>query len=211
MIGCNPFKTMWTKPKFTIRQIVDTNPNYRIFILSTIYGLVSLISSSQSFSIGNILNLPIILLISLILAPFYGYLVFSVAASFIYFSGKILKGEAKYKEVRAAIAWSNLPMIGNLILWLILIFIFQEDLLKDFPGSYPITQNQRTILFGVLLTQMIFSIWVIALYINSLAEVQRFSIGKAILNIIISVILFLAIFFVISIVYFLILKGISAS
>jgi len=55
------------------------------------------------------------------------------------------------------------------------------------------------------------SIWVLILYINSLAEVQRFSVGKAILNIIFGVIIFVAIFFVATICYFLIIKAMAVS
>lgn len=208
-IGFNPWLSMWTKPKATIRKIIEFNPNYRLFLLAAIYGFVSLVSSSQSFSLGQTINFFTVLFLCLIVSPLWGYVIFSISSFFIYFTGKWLKGAAKYKEVRACIAWSNVPMIGNVILWVFLLLIFKQDLLNDFPGSYPITSPQRGALFAILLAQMILSIWVIVLYINSLAEVQMFSVGKAILNIIISVLFFIAIFFVISIVYFLILKGLS--
>jgi hypothetical protein len=206
-LGFNPWLSMWTKPKSTIRKIVDYNPNFRLYVLSAIYGLVSLISSSQSLALGEKLNFFLILFICLILAPIWGYITFSVSAFFVYFTGKWLKGQANYRQVRASIAWSNVPMIGNLILWIILFIIFKYDILKEFPGAYPITNVQKTLLFTILFAQLVLSIWVIVLYINSLAEVQRFSIGKSILNIIIAIVIIIAILFVISIFYFLALKG----
>ena len=206
-IGFNPWLTMWTKPKSTIRSIVDYNPNFGLFILSAIYGFVSLVSSSQSFAIGEIINFYLVVLLCLVLAPIWGYIVFSISSFFVYFTGKWIKGQAKYKEIRAALAWSNIPMIGNLVLWIVLFIIFKQDILKNFPGSFAITNSHRAILFVILLCQLVLGIWVFILYVNSLAEVQRFSVGKAILNIIIALIIFVAIFFVISIVYFLVLKG----
>jgi hypothetical protein len=206
-IGGNPWISIWTRPKATIRSIVDYDPDYRLFVLSAIYGLVSLISTCQSFALGQTVNLFFLLISCLILAPFWGYFVFSISAFIIQLTGKWLKGQANYKEIRASIAWSNVPMIGNLILWIFLLIIFKENLLKDFPQSYEISNLERGILFGVLLTQLVLSIWVLVIYINSLAEVQKFSIGKAILNIILSVILFVGLFFIFSIIYFLILKG----
>ncbi|NGX64114.1 MAG: hypothetical protein KR126chlam6_01539, partial [Candidatus Anoxychlamydiales bacterium] len=56
-------------------------------------------------------------------------------------------------------------------------------------------------------TQLVLSVWILVLYIIALAEVQKFSIGKAILNILIAIVIFVAIFFVISLIYFLIMKG----
>lgn len=208
-MGFNPWLTMWTKPKSTIRSIVNYDSNFRLFVLSGIYGFVSLISTAQSFSIGETLNFFLILLIAIILAPVWGFIAFSISSFFIHFTGKWLKGQASYKEVRASIAWSNVPMIGNVVLWIILFVIFKQDILKDFPGSSALSGTYRGILLMILFGQLILNIWVLVLYINSLAEVQRFSIGKAILNIIIAVIIFIALFFIVSIIYFLVLKGLN--
>lgn len=206
-MGFNPWLRMWTHPKSTIRSIVNYDPNYRLYILSAIYGFVSLIGSFQSFALGRAINFYYLLIIGLIIAPIWGYLIFSFASFFIHLTGKWLKGQAKYKEIRACIAWSNVPMIGNLILWIFLLIIFKSDIFNDFPGSFEITIPQRSILFIVMLSQLILSIWVIVLYINSLAEVQKFSVGKSVLNMILAVILFIGIFFVVSFISFLIIKG----
>jgi len=42
-----------------------------------------------------------------------------------------------------------------------------------------------------------------------LSEVQRFSIGKAILNIVIAIVIFVAVFFIIALIYFLIMRGLN--
>lgn len=208
-IGVNPWLSMWSRPKATIRKIIDYNPNYRLIALSSIYGFVSLISSSQSFSLGQQINFYLLLFLCLIIAPVWGYIMFSISSFFIHLTGKWLKGEAKYKEIRACIAWSNVPMIGSFLLWVLLIIIFKADLFKDFPQSYELTSVERSGLFLILLAQMILSIWILVLYINSLAEAQKFSVGKSILNIIFAVVLFIGLFLIISIIYFLILKGLS--
>ena len=59
----------------------------------------------------------------------------------------------------------------------------------------------------ILLSQLVVSVWIIVLYINALSEVQRFSIGKAILNILIAMVIFIAVFFAIALIYFLIMRG----
>jgi len=75
------------------------------------------------------------LLIAIILSPLWGYIIFSISSYFIYFSGKWISGEAKYKEVRSAIAWSNVPMIGNIILWIGLFIVFGTTIIKDFSRN----------------------------------------------------------------------------
>jgi len=59
--GFNPWLRMWVKPKTTIRKIIEYNPNFRLFWLSAIYGIVSLLSSSQSFALGHRLHFFVIL------------------------------------------------------------------------------------------------------------------------------------------------------
>ncbi|NGX49040.1 MAG: hypothetical protein K940chlam5_00636 [Candidatus Anoxychlamydiales bacterium] len=205
--GFNPWLKMWVKPKTTIRKVVDYNPNFRLFWLSAIYGIVSLLSSSQSFALGHRFHFFLVLFLCLIVAPLWGYIVFSVSSFFIFLSGKWLKGSAKYKEVRSAIAWSNAPMIVNIFLWILLLSIFREDMLRDFPASFVFSKAQRVFLFLILLSQLVVSVWIIVLYINALSEVQRFSIGKAILNILIAMVIFIAVFFAIALIYFLIMRG----
>ncbi|NGX34987.1 MAG: hypothetical protein K1060chlam1_01353 [Candidatus Anoxychlamydiales bacterium] len=207
LLGFNPWLKMWVKPKFTIRKIVDYNPNFRLFFLSTIYGFVSLLSSSQSFALGNTLHFFLVLLISLIIAPLWGYIAFSVSSFFIFVTGKWLKGKAKFTEVRSALAWANAPMIVNVVLWILLLIIFREDILKDFPEGFVLTKADRVLIFLISLCQLVISIWIIVLYINALAEVQKFSIGRAVLNIVIAIVIFAFVFFVISLICFLIMKG----
>ncbi|NGX52527.1 MAG: hypothetical protein KR126chlam5_00830 [Candidatus Anoxychlamydiales bacterium] len=205
--GFNPWLKMWVKPKTTIRKVVDCNPNFRLFWLSAIYGIVSLLSSSQSFALGHRFHFFLILFLCLIVAPIWGYIVFSVSSFFIFITGKWLKGSAKYKEVRSAIAWSNAPMIVNVFLWILLLSIFREAILRDFPASFVFLKSQRVVLFLILLCQLVVSVWIIVLYINALSEVQKFSIGKAVLNILIAIVIFASVFFAIALVYFLIMKG----
>lgn len=206
-LGLNPWLKIWVEPKATIRKIINYNPNFRLFFLSAIYGFVSLVSSSERFSLGLTMHFFWVLLLCLIIAPIWGYIVFSISSFFIYFIGKWLKGRAKFIEVRSAIAWSNVPMLVNIFMWILLFIIFGSDLFRDFPGAFVLTKAQKAFLFLILLSQLVISIWIIVLYVNALSEVQKFSIGKAILNILIAIVIVPAVIALIAFIYFLIMKG----
>jgi Yip1 domain len=210
LLGINPWFRMWIKPRDTIRKIVDFDPNYRLYFLSAIYGFVSLLGTSQGLALGRFWNLLLVLIFCLVLSPIWGYIVFSISSFFIHICGKWIKGKGSYKEVRSAIAWSNVPMIVNVFLWIIMIVIFQQDVINEFPGEIVISQSQRAFLVFTFAVQIIVSIWILVLYIISLSEVQKFSIGKAILNILIAFVIFVVIFFVLSLIFFLIMKSMHA-
>ncbi len=187
-LGFNPWLSMWTKPRETIQKIVEIDPNYRLAVLSGIYGFISLLGSFQTMSLGYKFNFFLIIIAALILAPLWGYVIFSVVSYFVYFTGRWIGGKAIYKEVRSSFAWSNAPMTVNVILWVVMGILFGQTLFLDFPGGNLLTQNQVGILFAILLAQLIISVWILVLFVNALSQVQKFSIAKSVLNLIMSVV-----------------------
>ncbi len=196
MLTLNPWLTMWVSPRKTIREVVTYNPDHRLWILSFIFGVGSLLGISQSYSMGHIGHLSMIILLSVILAPIWGYIMFSVGSFFVSFTGKWIGGHGNYKQIRSSMAWSNVPMIVNVICWFLLITIFGSDLFKDFPGGYLLSGGEFWLLFSLLIIQLTVGIWSIILYIISLSEVQMFSIIKSIVNLIIAFIFIAIVIFI---------------
>jgi hypothetical protein len=186
----NPWVNMWFRPRSTIRSIVEFSPNYGLKVLSFIYGFASLLSLAQTFSLGFFVSFTYLMILMLIAAPFWGYFIFTFVSWVVYRSGRWLKGRASHKEVRAVLAWSNIPMTVNLLIWASLIYVFRGTLFQGFPGTYLLVGKMFYLLFALSVTQMIMGIWSLVLYINALAEVQGFSIVRAIGNLLIAGFLF---------------------
>jgi hypothetical protein len=55
-LGLNPWKSILTKPRETIRSIVGYNANYRLLVLSIIYGFNSMLGIAQKISFGERLS-----------------------------------------------------------------------------------------------------------------------------------------------------------
>lgn len=191
----NPWISILTNPRRTIRTIVDSNPNHRLLILSAIYGFSSLLGIAQNLRLGDNLDNISIIIPALILAPIWGYLLFTLSSWFLLVSGRWLKGEGNYKEIRSALAWSKVPMIATILMWIILLILFKKELFQS-SSQEIISSGKLMSLFLVLLIQLTASIWSIVIYVNTLAEVQKFSILKAIANILLVGLLFAIIFII---------------
>jgi len=178
--------SIWCEPRATIRKIVSENPNRSIWILAFIYGFLSLLNSIQSISIANVAQLIPIFAIVLILSPFWGYAAFSIWSWVICLVGKWLKGQANFVSVRAAFSWSCVPLILNIFLWILMIGVFGPAFFFNTGEIYPISNQQSAILFLILIAKVVIAIWSLVIYLNALAEVQRFSILRAIFNVVIS-------------------------
>jgi len=199
----NPWLTIWTQPRATIAEIVRENPNRSIWWLSAIYGFSSILNSFQTALLGNKLNIAAIFLIAIVLCPIWGYISFSIWSWVVSFTGKLFKGAGTFKEIRAAYAWSCVPLIVNVLLWFLLAALFGRALFTEMKETQTFTQAQVTLLFGILIIRIAVAIWSIVIYLNALAEVQKYSVLRAIGNVIVAAVI-VAIFF-----YLLLLIGFS--
>jgi hypothetical protein len=185
----NPWIAIWTKPRQTISHIIGQNPNRSLWALATIYGFCSLINMAQSMILGTAMNLWGILLLTLILAPFWGYINFSVWSWVVYLVGKCLKGSGRFVDVRAAYAWSSVPLAVNIPLWLLMVALFGHQLFLEPPDSHLLPNSLVILLFLILIVRMGLSVWSLVIYLNGLAEVQQFTILRAIVNVVLAGIL----------------------
>ncbi|PIS02819.1 MAG: hypothetical protein COT85_01955 [Chlamydiae bacterium CG10_big_fil_rev_8_21_14_0_10_42_34] len=191
----NPWLSIWTSPRATIARIVAENPNRSLWLLASIYGFCSLMNLYQSMALGAMLNTLGILVLAVVLAPLWGWISFTVWSFFVSFVGKWFKGQATFSAVRASYAWSCVPIVLNIPLWLLMVFIFGHQLFLNFDNSEMLSNGQILFLFAILGIKVILAVWSFVIYLNALAEVQKFSILRSFVNIVVAGIIFLVLFF----------------
>ena len=182
----NPWLEIWTRPRATIRRIVNERPNRCLWALAGIYGFGSLINNAQSFGLGQSLDLWAICLIVVLLSFVWGYIFFSIWSGVVYWIGRLFKGKGTFQSVRAAYAWACVPLAVNIPLWILLIGVFGQDLFKLSFGSEEYSGALFVVLFSALIVRLAMAVWSLVIYFNALAEVQSYSVLKAILNVVAS-------------------------
>ncbi|MCB1117130.1 MAG: YIP1 family protein [Chlamydiia bacterium] len=206
-LGFNPWWKMWIRPRETIRQIVKTNPNYRLVWLSLVYALPSLFYLAQKLSWGVNLNFWLILLICVALAIPVGFIGFCINSFLIMLTGKLVKGKGTFKEIRAAFAWSSVPNTVNIALWLILIITFGSHVfLANFPTML-YSSVHGAILQLALILQLAVAIWMFVIFLHALGEVQGFSAWMAFLNVILGIIVWVVFIYLLTWVLGLVIGG----
>jgi hypothetical protein len=106
----NPWIAMLTRPRQTIRQIVSTDPTYAVILLTAIGGIGSINADSLN-RLQSTMPLGFAIALLLALIPAFMVLFLYVSAALIRWVGSWFGGEANAQEVRAAIAWGNLPSL----------------------------------------------------------------------------------------------------
>jgi len=192
----NPWISIWVKPRATIARLVEDNPNRSLWLLAAIYGFCSLMNLFQSAALGNAMGSVGVLILAIILSPFWGYISFTIWSWFVSWVGKWFKGQAPFTHIRSAYAWSCVPITLNIPLWLLMVILFGHQLFLNFPDAHLLKDSQVLLLFLILIAKVILAVWSLVIYLNALAEVQKFSVLRAILNVIVAGVILAVILFV---------------
>ncbi len=189
MLDINPWKSMWTKPRETVRAVIAHNPNHGFLPISAIYGFTQCVSLAQTFSLGHSFNFYLVILACLVLAIPVGAISIYFTSFIVYILGKLIKGQASFTDVKAAFTWSYVPYTVFAVLSIVAMFMTGPDF---FTQSFAATQRNvglSSALTAVFLGQFTMAIWTLVLFIKALSEVQKVSGWMALLNIILTMIL----------------------
>jgi hypothetical protein len=175
----SPFFSIWVKPRETIRKIVETDLTKYVIPLAILAGIGQALDRASARSVGDSLPLIAILAICLIFGPVGGIISLYIGGALFRWTGSWLGGQASPEEVRAAIAWSSVPTIFILPLWIPELLIFGEEL---FTSSTPRIESNpilAILLLGFAAIEIVIGIWAFVVLLKSLGEVHRFSAWRA--------------------------------
>jgi hypothetical protein len=174
-----PFFTIWTEPRATIRRIVDTDPTRNVILLAALAPALNALEGQWSKALGNNANLSAIW-------PFWVAFVVAIQAALgilaLYFfgglyrwSGSILGGTATNVEVRAAVAYSQVPaIVGEIVLMVAILLGVPTPTVH--PGEFPHIDPP---FYNVILVEAVLGVWGFFISMKCLGEVHRFSAWRA--------------------------------
>jgi hypothetical protein len=174
----NPWLSIWTMPRATMRQILDTDPRRMVIplvLISGVVGAIGLLPALPQLGLGDLPGAgALFFAAALVCAPIFGLLCLYLLGWLFAVTGRWLEGTGDGVGMRAAMAWSNVPAIwGGLLL--IPRFMMMEsqpaDLLHN-PGSL----FAETVL-GML--QLTLGVWQIVILLKCIGEAHGFSAWRA--------------------------------
>ena len=182
-----PFFTIWTEPRATIRRIVDTDPTRNVIALVAIGPALNALASQWSKAIGNNANLsvlwPLWVVVSVAIQAALGVLFLYIFGVIFKWSGSLLGGVASRVEVRAAIAWSQVPAIAAEIVLLVAVLM---GIPMPTPGATPGMLPQiDPAFYKVLVIEVVLGFWGFIVSLKCIGEVHRFSAWRAFVAILI--------------------------
>ncbi len=170
-----PWLSMWTMPRATIQQIVAENPTRFVLVLAAIAGFAQALDRARMRSIGDRLEWPMIFLIAAVGGPIVGIIGLYIGGALLRWTGNWIGGIASSENIRAAIAWSSVPIIWGLALWIPELALFGQELFTTETPKIDANPSLAFLLFGFAAIEITIGIWTLVVFLKSLGQVQGFS------------------------------------
>lgn len=190
----NPWKSLWLKPRQTIRQIVSTNPTLHVIPIVLVYGGLQTLDNGAERNLGDrfagldgvlSVNAYLLLVVGLFVVGALLALVMwlYLTAWLLEWTGGWLNGKASLEELRAAMAWSVIPILIALILGIPSYIYLGPEAFTSYTPKLDNSEIIGLIYYIPLLVIAIgLFIWSIFTSCHMIGEVQGFSAWTAAWN-----------------------------
>jgi Yip1 domain len=173
---------MWTKPRATIQQILDTNSGRMILLLAALGGVIQAFHKADMSNLGESMSLSAILTGALIGGSIAGIVGLYITSWLIGWTGKWLDGAATSREIRAALAWSSVPLLWVSLLWVAEFAYIGEELFISYMQVTRYSIGLSVTLFISTVIQAVGAAWALVAFVICLSQIQKFSVWKAVAN-----------------------------
>ena len=174
----NPWMSIWTWPRVTIQEILEVNPRYMVAFLAAVTGISNGFFEAQMRHLGDQIPFNTILQAALIFGPISGLIGIYLLGFLLWWVSNKWNGSATPEEVRAAIAWANLPILLITVLWIPKLILFKQE---NFTSEKPrINANPNLGSYWAFFEMFegLMGIWSIILLVGCLSYIFGFSIPK---------------------------------
>jgi hypothetical protein len=173
-----PWLTIWTKPKQTIRQIVDYDVEYYVMPLAAASGIFQALDNASERAMGDTISLPILLALVFLSGAIGGVITIYLSGAIFRWTGSWFGGQASSQQVRAAVAWASIPDVLMLLIYIPIILFAGRDW---FTSSAEFVNTPVGVFIVLVLGAMaiLLVFWRLFLMVACLAEVHRFTARRA--------------------------------
>lgn len=183
------FTNIWTSPRKVFSYIHKTNHDKYLIILLLLSGISSAFDRASLRNLGDTLSLWSLIAVCIIFGSLLGWISYYLYSGLVSWTGKWLNGKSATKEILRILSYAMIPSILSLIFLVPQLIIYGNEIFKS-EGDISSADIVSNILFyASVFFEFILSIYSVVLCVIGLSEVQNFSIGKAILNLLLPILI----------------------
>ena len=184
-----PWLTMFVRPRETMRQILDGDPNRFVVGLAMLGGVLTVLDRASIDGMGDRIPVSTIFAMAIPIGVLVGLIMLYLGGAVIQWTGSWFGGRGTAAEVRAALAWGRMPFYWAGLLWLPYLGFFGGEV---FMGEMPSVEAQPWLLFVLInlaVLEMGMGIWGLVTLVLAVAEAHRFPAWNSLGSIVLAMVL----------------------
>jgi hypothetical protein len=176
------FLKIWTSPRLVFKYINDKQYGNYTTMLLIFAGIYNSLDKAISQHMGNHMPLWGVLGMSIVGGALFGWLSYYIYAALISWSGDWLKGKGDTDSILRIMSYALIPSLVSLAFLIPEIALYGNDLFNsDVQPFFFGWIDDKLILFLEAISVCL-GTWSLILFVIGIAEVQKLSIWKSILN-----------------------------
>jgi hypothetical protein len=185
----NIFTRIWTSPRQVFEFVHSRSYDKYVTILLVLSGISRAFDQAATKNIGNHLPLFWVIMFCLIAGALLGWISFYFYAALVSLTGRWLDGKGNTQSILRVLSYAMAPTIIALLLLIPQIAVYGNGMFQSEGDLESAGVWGNTIFYFSLGVELVLSIWTIVLCVIGIAVVQKISIGKAILNMLLPAVL----------------------
>jgi len=184
------FSKIWTEPRRIFKFINDNHYDKFVKLLLVLAGISRAFDRASMKDMGDKMSIWGILSLSIILGGLLGWISYYIYAALLSWTGGWLDGKGDTTSILRILAYAMTPVIISLLLLIPQIGIYGNEIFKADGDITSAGLIPNILVYGSMILELILGIWTIVLCVIGVSEVQKLSIGKSILNLLLPILVF---------------------
>lgn len=184
------FIKIWTSPREVFKFINDNRYDKYVNELLFFAGISRAFDRASLNEMGDRMSLLTILISCIIVGGLLGWISYYIYAALLSWTGKWIKGQGDTKSILRIISYAMTPAILALIFLIPQIGIYGNEMFKSDGDTISAGLVGNILFYGSFFLELSLAVWTMVFCVVGVSEVQKLSIGNAILNLLLPLLVF---------------------
>jgi len=185
------FIKIWTTPRQVFKYINDNHYEKYVTVLLVLSGISRSFDRASIKNMGDKMSIWAILGLCIILGGLLGWISYYIYAALVSWTGKWLKGQGDTSSILRILSYAMIPSIIALLFLIPQIGIYGVEIFKEDGDITSASWISNILVYGSMFLEVVLGIWTLIFCVVGISEVQKLSIGKSILNLLLPILVIL--------------------
>ncbi|HEX8270607.1 MAG TPA: Yip1 family protein [Flavobacterium sp.] len=195
---------IWTEPRDVFRFVHKYNYDKYVIGLLLLAGISRAFDQAVQKDLGNTQSLQSIIIMCVTFGGLFGWIGYYLYAVLISWTGKLLDGKSSSRSILRILAYALIPSIVALALLIPQLAVYGAEVFREDGHITTASWIGNAIFYTAVIGELTLGVWSLVLCVIGISEIQNFSIGKAIVNLLLPIAFILIPFLLIALVIYLV-------